>query len=529
MNFEVKSDLSIENQREIDRISAIPSAQRTALEAAFLVARAPFLTNEIISKDATNLILLAAGNTLPTSYTGFKKGGLFIKKDNSGAGLYQNTGDETSAVWVLVADTDVNTLVDGTPVNAVAASKVLSVAGTPAEGNTVSMGGVTYKFRVAIGAGAKAAKILTFTGLALNTETVVLAGRTLTFKTALTEKKAAQTLTLSGNMTDADVVTIGTTAYKFTVNLSTPAVANEVKIGATASDSIDNLIAAINGAAGAGTTYSTGTVAHADVTAAAGAGDTMVATAKVFGTAGNAIATTESGGSSAWGDTTLKTGANAVVDEILIGVSAEACIDNLVAALTGAAGEGTTYSTGTVAHTSLDCTKSAADTFTATAKDIGFAGNSIAIAETLTNATWASGATALSGGVDAEAANDVLIGANAQAAIDNLVLAVTHGATEGTNYGTGTVENPLVTAVKASASTMTCTNKIKGEIGNATVIGESGDDLSWAGAAVALSGGVNGTVGVKGQQYADATNLYICTAINTIADANWKKLVLQSL
>lgn len=51
----------------------------------------------------------------------------------------------------------------------------------------------------------------------------------------------------------------------------------------------------------------------------------------------------------------------------------------------------------------------------------------------------------------------------------------------------------------------------------------------WAGGATALSGGVDGTIGVKNQIVVDATNVYMCTATNTIADANWKKLVLQSL
>lgn len=530
MIFEIKSDLPLSVQQEIDRIELIASGQRSATEANYLVSLAPYLTNEVISRDPEDLIVLASGNTVPTSYAGFSKGALFIKKDAAGAGLYNNTGDENSATWALITDTDtdVNLVASGTPVNGVAASKLLTVSNTPAEGDTVSMGGVVYKYRVAIGAGVKAAKVLTFTGLALNTETVVLGTRTLTYKTALTEAAAVGVLTLSGNMSDADIVTIGSRSYKFTVNLSAPAVADEVKIGATASDSIDNLIAAINGEAGAGSTYSTGTVAHANVTAAVGAGDTMGVTAKVKGTAGNSITTTEVGGTSSWGAATLASGANAVVDEILIGVSAEACIDNLVAAMTHAAGEGTTYSTGTVAHAVLDCTKSAADTFTATDKVIGFAGNSIAINETLTNASWAGGATALSGGVDAESANDVLIGANAEAAIDNLVLAVTAGATEGVNYGTGTVVNPLVTAVKASASTMTCTNLVKGTVGNATVIAETGTDIAWASGAVALSGGVNGTVGSAGQLYRDSSYLYLAIAANTTADANWRRISVGS-
>jgi len=121
-------------------------------------------------------------------------------------------------------------------------------------------------------------------------------------------------------------------------------------------------------------------------------------------------------------------------------------------------------------------------------------------------------------------ANEVLIGASAEASIDNLVLAITAGSGAGTNYGTGTVVNPLATAAKASASTMTATNKIKGTVGNSTAIAENGANTTWAGGATTLSGGVNGTEGVTGQFTHDGTYLYICTDTNTIADANWKRL-----
>jgi len=41
--------------------------------------------------------------------------------------------------------------------------------------------------------------------------------------------------------------------------------------------------------------------------------------------------------------------------------------------------------------------------------------------------------------------------------------------------------------------------------------------------------GVDGTVGDAGAMLYDATNIYVAKAANTIADANWTKLVLQSL
>lgn len=119
-------------------------------------------------------------------------------------------------------------------------------------------------------------------------------------------RKAVGTLTLSGNAVDAETVILGATTYTFKTVL-TPA-ANEVLIGATASDSIDNLITAINAGAGSGTLYGTGTVANASATAATGSGDTMVVTAIAAGIAGNSIASTETMTNGSWGPATLTGG-----------------------------------------------------------------------------------------------------------------------------------------------------------------------------------------------------------------------------
>jgi hypothetical protein len=86
-----------------------------------------------------------------------------------------------------------------------------------------------------------------------------------------------------------DTVTIGGVVYTFVASL---AAAYDVLVGALDTDSLDNLIAAINGDAGEGSTYGTGTVAHPSVTALAGTGDTMDITAIAAGSAGNGIATT---------------------------------------------------------------------------------------------------------------------------------------------------------------------------------------------------------------------------------------------
>lgn len=123
---------------------------------------------------------------------------------------------------------------------------------------------------------------------------------------------ATGTLTFGANAGDGESVTIGNRVYTFETGALDAA--NKVLVGATASDSLDNLIAAINGAAGAGTLYATGTVVNADVTAAAGAGDTMDVTAKKSGTVGNLIATTTTVTMGSWGNPTLTGGAGQAFD-----------------------------------------------------------------------------------------------------------------------------------------------------------------------------------------------------------------------
>lgn len=93
-------------------------------------------------------------------------------------------------------------------------------------------------------------------------------------------------VTLGANPSNNDAVTIANKNYKFVSALST---ANDVLIGTNVAATIANLVAAINGAAGAGTTYGTGTTANDYVSAAAGSGKVSL-TAKIAGASGNAIA-----------------------------------------------------------------------------------------------------------------------------------------------------------------------------------------------------------------------------------------------
>ncbi len=115
--------------------------------------------------------------------------------------------------------------------------------------------------------------------------------------------EATGILTLTGQPLDTETVTIDTKVYTFQTVLTD--VNGNVFIGATASDSLDNLIAAIKLTGVAGTDYATSMTLHPTVTASAGSGDTMDAIAKVAGFVGDTIATTQTLTNGTWGEVTL--------------------------------------------------------------------------------------------------------------------------------------------------------------------------------------------------------------------------------
>lgn len=117
---------------------------------------------------------------------------------------------------------------------------------------------------------------------------------------------ASGVLTLSGNAVAAETVTIGTTVYTWRATVGTTA--NEVLVGANAAASAANLIAAINGGAGAGTLYGSATAIHPDVAARSNGSGIVGLVAKTAGLAGNAIASTETMTNGAFGAATLAGG-----------------------------------------------------------------------------------------------------------------------------------------------------------------------------------------------------------------------------
>lgn len=127
---------------------------------------------------------------------------------------------------------------------------------------------------------------------------------------------AVGTLTLTGQPANTNTVVIDGKTYTFLAELVDAD--GNVHISHTdASGSIDNLIAAITRGAGAGTAYADSMTVHPSVTAVAGAGDTMIATAHVKGTSGNSIATTETLGDGAWGAVTLENGVDGSIQSLI--------------------------------------------------------------------------------------------------------------------------------------------------------------------------------------------------------------------
>lgn len=126
--------------------------------------------------------------------------------------------------------------------------------------------------------------------------------------TAINGALATGVLTASGVFQNNETVTIGGKVYKFVDALSETATPYEVLIGAAAADSLDNLKSAINGTAGAGTTYGEGTPVHPQVTATTNTDTAQTVQARDMAVTNGSIGTTETCANVAWGATTLASG-----------------------------------------------------------------------------------------------------------------------------------------------------------------------------------------------------------------------------
>jgi len=137
------------------------------------------------------------------------------------------------------------------------------------------------------------------------------------------------TITSSGVAVAGNTITIGDVVYTFRAAVDNTK-ANEIKIGAAATNSLDNLKDAINGTAVVavvGTDYSQPTVRHPQVTAGAKNATTLVV-ASTDTNANGSLATTETMTNWAWGAATLSAGT-------LGGVAQNATTSNGVAGISG--------------------------------------------------------------------------------------------------------------------------------------------------------------------------------------------------
>lgn len=198
--------------------------------------------------------------------------------------------------------------------------------------------------------------------------------------------------------TDADNMTVSGTG---TLANGVDPVAGEVKVEAALADTIDNIVAFLNGGAGEGVKFATGSTASSEVTAANTDNTKLTVTAKVYGDDEDAIATTTDCANGSWGAATLVNGDGPVnADDVLRGVNLQEAIANLIAAINNDGGEGTLFGTGTVAHAQVYAEKYGDSAIKVIAKTAGAAGNLIAVSKTAANLAWRWGNGTLVGGSD---------------------------------------------------------------------------------------------------------------------------------
>jgi hypothetical protein len=137
-------------------------------------------------------------------------------------------------------------------------------------------------------------------------------------------------LTTSGNAVAGETLTIGTIVYTWT---ATPTYRCDVLIGNAATNSLDNLKAAINHAAGEGTLYATGTPAHPQVTATTKTATALTIQANGAGADANAIATLTNMTAATWAAAHMTGGVTQsdILTATAAGAGASVAVDDLTA------------------------------------------------------------------------------------------------------------------------------------------------------------------------------------------------------
>ncbi len=379
--------------------------------------------------------------------------------------------------------------------------------GTSGAALSVITNGNAIRVSLATAAQAAASGVLTSNNTNVsNADTVTIGLITYTFKTALTERYATAVLTSDNtNVSSGDQVTIGIHTYTFRTALTVLTGGNqvpyEVLIGASADASLTNLAAAINGSAGAGSTYAAGTPVNTNVTSGAVSSHTITLTAITLGTGPNTVATTETSAHLSFGGATLSGGVNSIANEILIGGSADASLTNLAAAINGAAGSGTNYSSATAGNTQVSSSAVASHALTVTALTIGTSGNSLATTKSAATLSW--GGSTLSGGVNAGTITSTASQISTAVNADSNAGALVQGVNAGGNNGSGVVVAMTPTALTGGSDGFTNLFTVSGDVLMA-VIGVC--QTSLAGATATLKVGFSGNTAALVPQFT-ATSL----------------------
>lgn len=320
---------------------------------------------------------------------------------------------------------------------------------------------------------------------------------------------ASSTLTSNGSVvTDGKIVTIGTRSYMYKTTLT--GAVDQVAIGANATASMANLVALINSgrAAVAATGVLTGSVGKP-----AAAGNVVVG-AKTYTyvsalTEAFATATITADDQPAVGDQVVvgdvtyefvaslsitnrhgQTNPLQIPNRIFIGADYDTSLGNLVAAINGAAGEGTKYSYGTVVNPKVTAGAVGSHASVMTAKSVGLVGNAIAKSENSAHLDWDGVGAVFTGGV-ASVANEIsLVGADYGVVMQNLIAAINGAAGAGTAYSRATVASTEVTAFLTSAYVMTVTAIAAGIAGNSLTKTKTATNVAWD-ATATLTGGVS--------------------------------------
>jgi hypothetical protein len=253
------------------------------------------------------------------------------------------------------------TIKSGTPVNAVNATKTLTISGVVVDGETVTIDNPLFHERT---------DVYEFTADTLKTKTLPT-NKVVDIMASTT--KSSGTLTIPTQPIAGDTMTIGTKLYTFVAH-GTAEDDGDIDIGTTLASAKLNIVAAINGTDLINTP-------HTRVSASAFNVNVCTITALVGGVLGDAIATTETFDAvgNVFAAVTLESGADCSATNAAVALGA---------AITAVDSQGVAGIKGT------------GDTVVLTADVAGVTGNDIVIGHTMAHGAFAGAATKLSGGVN---------------------------------------------------------------------------------------------------------------------------------